>query len=576
MRRHLLEVVPHADVRHAQTLDRAALRGRALLRHGEGHVLFVGQMVEQQLPVVAEVRLRGVEPALGQRLRGLLRERVELVGALAPGFDRLGRLVRASFGDAPPCWRGSYPMAKLPGRCGDPSPSLRARLRARVRVARRAPPEVALAWHDAAATSQCAELRVPIDHGARGGASSSCASRVCPREAGRAHRRAVRESRRPGISAVEHLRGSWPRLGRRSRRRFDLVAFDTRGTGASAPLDCHESLAALLAQDPAPADDRSGRARSTRAARSPTSARASTGVLPFMSSADSARDMDGCARRSARRDLDLGFSYGTALGASYATCSPSACARWCSTARSMPTFDLGALRQRAGGRGRGRARGPTTPKPREGWTASRSSTRSTRARRTRARVVYAVGRGARVPPGRLARLARRARAPRRTATEPDRRPRAALLRRAPRRHARALGRGAARDPVRGQTPFGVGGRVPRRAARSSAVSRTRRGEPARPTCPAPSARARARARGEPGRGRRRSWCSRPRRPAHSARLGERSPRASLRGALDVASRAHTARAAATRASTSCREILVASRAAGADHCPERGKLACTS
>src|SRR5262249_14804884 len=113
-----------------------------------------------------------------------------------------------------------------------------------------------LTWHDCGGDFQCASLRVPIDHRAPGGAALELAIGRLPaaKPAARLGVLFVNPGG-PGISAIAYLRSSWPRLGTVAHERFDLVAFDTRGTGGSKPLDCHESLARLMAQDPAPADE---------------------------------------------------------------------------------------------------------------------------------------------------------------------------------------------------------------------------------------------------------------------------------------------------------------------------------
>jgi pimeloyl-ACP methyl ester carboxylesterase len=128
----------------------------------------------------------------------------------------------------------------------------------------------------------------------------------------------------PGISAVAYLRASWPRLGSVAHERFDLVAFDTRGTGGSAPLDCHESLARLMAQDPAPTEDAAWRAAvDASRAFAEECARKHGELLAFMSSADNAYDLEWVRAALGEEQISyLGFSYGTSLGASYSSLYP--------------------------------------------------------------------------------------------------------------------------------------------------------------------------------------------------------------------------------------------------------------
>jgi len=206
-----------------------------------------------------------------------------------------------------------------------------------------AAPSASLEWHDCGGDFACAEVRVPVDHAARGGAM--LALRV-------ARLRAEKPDQRlgvlfvnpggPGVSAVSYLRSSWPRLGELVHARFDLVAFDTRGTGASAPLDCHESFARLMAQNPAPTDAGEWQsAVEASRAFADECARKHGALLPFMSSADNARDLDWVrAALGEERISYLGYSYGTALGASYATLYPERVRALVLDGAIDPAFDL--------------------------------------------------------------------------------------------------------------------------------------------------------------------------------------------------------------------------------------------
>ncbi len=183
----------------------------------------------------------------------------------------------------------------------------------------------AVAWRDCGAGFLCATLRVPVDHRAPDGPSLELAIARLP---------AAKPDARlgvlfvnpggPGISAVAYLRSSWPRFGAVAHERFDLVAFDTRGTGGSTPLDCHESLARLMEQDPAPTDDAAWQsAVAASRAFAEECARKHGPLLAFMSSADNAYDLEWVrAALGEERISYLGFSYGTALGASYSSLYP--------------------------------------------------------------------------------------------------------------------------------------------------------------------------------------------------------------------------------------------------------------
>ena len=205
------------------------------------------------------------------------------------------------------------------------------------------PPASRLVWHECGGDFSCAQLRVPVDRRARGGATLEL--RVARLPAGKPDERLgvlFVNPGGPGISAVGYLRSSWPRLGDVTRERFDLVAFDTRGTGGSAPLDCHESLERLMAQDPAPADAQEWQAAvdASRAFADECAAKHGA-LLPFMSSADSARDLESLRAALGEEQISyLGFSYGTALGASYASLYPERVRALVLDGAVDPAFDL--------------------------------------------------------------------------------------------------------------------------------------------------------------------------------------------------------------------------------------------
>ncbi len=204
-------------------------------------------------------------------------------------------------------------------------------------------PPASLEWRDCGGEFACTELRVPVDHRARG--SAMLALRVARLPAEKPEQRLgvlFVNPGGPGVSAVTYLRSSWPRLGELVRARFDLVAFDTRGTGASAPLDCHESFARLMEQDPAPTDTEQWQAAvdASRAFADECSRKYGT-LLPFMSSADNARDLEWVrAALGEERISYLGYSYGTALGASYATLYPERVRALVLDGAIDPAFDL--------------------------------------------------------------------------------------------------------------------------------------------------------------------------------------------------------------------------------------------
>ena len=122
------------------------------------------------------------------------------------------------------------------------------------------------------------------------------------------------------------------------RARFDVVGFDPRGVGGSVPavqLPDRAAAGQVFATSDTPPPRRSWHvvARSKLFARG--CEQRSGALLPYMGTADAARDMD--VLRAALGDAKLtylGKSYGTYLGAWYAQLFPSRVGPSCWTARS--------------------------------------------------------------------------------------------------------------------------------------------------------------------------------------------------------------------------------------------------
>ncbi|MCX5375165.1 alpha/beta hydrolase [Streptomyces sp. NBC_00091] len=124
----------------------------------------------------------------------------------------------------------------------------------------------------------------------------------------------------PGVSALgERLQD----LGRTERYRdlaesYDLVGFDPRGVGQSAPISCG---GALPVRRPDSADA-AGLLRATEAAQRACRARSGP-VLPYVGTVNVARDLDVLRQALGDRKLNyLGWSYGTRIGATYAAQFP--------------------------------------------------------------------------------------------------------------------------------------------------------------------------------------------------------------------------------------------------------------
>ena len=125
----------------------------------------------------------------------------------------------------------------------------------------------------------------------------------------------------PGVSAVDYLQAAWSQVLPVVRERFDLVAFDPRGVGRSAPVRCATAaeLDRYFALDPTPDDaaelDALVRGSATVAAGC---AKGAGRLLGHLSTAQAAADLDRVRAAVGDDQLTyLGFSYGTTLGAAY-------------------------------------------------------------------------------------------------------------------------------------------------------------------------------------------------------------------------------------------------------------------
>ncbi|WDM17149.1 alpha/beta fold hydrolase [Streptomyces lavenduligriseus] len=127
----------------------------------------------------------------------------------------------------------------------------------------------------------------------------------------------------PGLSYAVTKRAKLPESVRRA---YDVIGFDPRGTGRSAPADCGAmgGLFDVPAPDPVPVGRAARKAYLASLRRMADDCAAGAGdALPHLSTTETARDMD--ALRSALGEERIGFlgvSYGSYLGAAYAALFP--------------------------------------------------------------------------------------------------------------------------------------------------------------------------------------------------------------------------------------------------------------
>ncbi|MEU6574330.1 alpha/beta hydrolase [Streptomyces sp. NPDC046805] len=177
------------------------------------------------------------------------------------------------------------------------------------------------------ATWQCATLKVPLDWSKPKGQTIGLAL-IRAKASGEPSRRIgslIFNFGGPGGSGVTTL----PAFGEdyaRLRTRYDLVSFDPRGVGRSAPVECESNaqLDEYFQQDTTPDDSAERTALVNRTKKfNAECERHSPRILPHVRTTDAARDMDLMRKVLGDDKLHFfGISYGTELGGVYAHLFP--------------------------------------------------------------------------------------------------------------------------------------------------------------------------------------------------------------------------------------------------------------
>jgi pimeloyl-ACP methyl ester carboxylesterase len=194
-----------------------------------------------------------------------------------------------------------------------------------VRAAAAAP---TLTWKTCADGFQCARLRVPLDYDRPAGPKISVS--VLRLRAGDPERRIGSlfiNPGGPGGSGVDAVRYLAPFLPLELRGRFDIVGFDPRGVMRSTPLRCYQTFEESFGDQPQIPFPRTTRQEDRWIAlnkRFANACRQRGGpILGHMSTGDVARDMDQLRQALGEEQLSyFGYSYGSALGQTYANMFP--------------------------------------------------------------------------------------------------------------------------------------------------------------------------------------------------------------------------------------------------------------
>lgn len=185
-----------------------------------------------------------------------------------------------------------------------------------------------LSWTSCGGGFDCASLTVPLDYSNPGNGKTIQIAIIRKPALDQANRigSVLTNPGGPGASGIQYLReaaGGMVNLN----KRFDLIGFDPRGVGQSAPVRCLTGPQedAFNALDPV-WDDPQERAAGIQADKDFAAGcmKLSGDILPFVDTESAARDMDQMRVALGDQKLTyLGFSYGSFLGETYAHLFPS-------------------------------------------------------------------------------------------------------------------------------------------------------------------------------------------------------------------------------------------------------------
>ena len=182
-------------------------------------------------------------------------------------------------------------------------------------------------WRKCGKPFECAKVRVPLDHDKprRGSVELALIRLKAPSAKTRVGSLIVNPGG-PGGSGVDFVRhGGVETIPAELRARFDIVGFDPRGVGKSNPVSCGAEPSRFLGQDMVPDAAAEVATILVGAQRlAAACAAASRNMLPHMSTAAVARDLDRIRRAVGDRQLTyLGYSYGSFIGTTYAELFPT-------------------------------------------------------------------------------------------------------------------------------------------------------------------------------------------------------------------------------------------------------------
>ncbi|SOC56310.1 alpha/beta hydrolase [Ornithinimicrobium cerasi] len=199
-----------------------------------------------------------------------------------------------------------------------------------------------LGWTSCESLFECATVTVPIDYAEPTGGTIEIAVLRAPAR-GEGQGSLLVNPGGPGASGVDYAMSAGAVFSEEVRRAYDVVGFDPRGVGRSAPVNCvsDAELDVYLGHDTTP-DDEAERDRQEEVLRGFAEGclENAPDLAPHLSTVEAARDMD--VLRSALGEETVtyvGASYGTYLGTIYANLFPDRVGRFVLDGAMDPTLE---------------------------------------------------------------------------------------------------------------------------------------------------------------------------------------------------------------------------------------------
>lgn len=192
-------------------------------------------------------------------------------------------------------------------------------------------------------TIQCSSVSVPLDYAHPGGKKIDIVISRAKATGTAAQRQGVLFVNRggPGGTGVAYAQSVQNRLPDALKKTYDVIGFDPRGVGLSHPIYCVDPATFYKAPvpDPIPTSRRDLAINTGRAAYYASGCLSKNGSdVKFYNTPNTARDMDVIRAALGEQKINyLGYSYGTYLGAVYATLFPTHARRFILDSAVDPT-----------------------------------------------------------------------------------------------------------------------------------------------------------------------------------------------------------------------------------------------